>query len=44
MTRPEWRISDGLVPYDEAVATMEARQRPWTKRPESCDNAPISAT
>ena len=25
MTRPEWRISDGLVPYDEAVATMETR-------------------
>ena len=25
MTRPEWRISDGLVPYDEALATMEAR-------------------
>ena len=25
MTRPEWRISDGPVPYDEALATMEAR-------------------
>ena len=25
MTRPEWRISDGLVPYDEALETMEAR-------------------
>ena len=25
MTRPEWRISNGLVPYDEALATMEAR-------------------
>src|SRR4051794_41539889 len=25
MTRPEWRISDGLVPYDEPLATMEAR-------------------
>jgi len=25
MNRPEWRISDGLVPYDEALATMEAR-------------------
>ena len=25
MARPEWRISDGLVPYDEALATMEAR-------------------
>ena len=25
MTRPEWRISDGLVLYDEALATMEAR-------------------
>jgi lipoyl(octanoyl) transferase len=25
MTRPEWRISDGLVPYAEALATMEAR-------------------
>ena len=25
MTRPEWRISDGLVAYDEALATMEAR-------------------
>src|SRR5215218_11045577 len=25
MTLPEWRISDGLVPYDEALATMEAR-------------------
>jgi len=25
MTRPEWRISDGLVPYGEALATMEAR-------------------
>ena len=24
-SRPEWRISDGLVPYDEALATMEAR-------------------
>ncbi len=24
-TRPEWRISDGLVPYEEALATMEAR-------------------
>ena len=24
--------------------TMEGRQRPWTKRPESCDNAPTSAT
>ena len=22
---PEWRISDALVPYDEALATMEAR-------------------
>jgi lipoyl(octanoyl) transferase len=25
MMRPEWRISDGLVPYDEALATMETR-------------------
>ena len=25
MTRPEWRSSDGPVPYDEALATMEAR-------------------
>jgi lipoyl(octanoyl) transferase len=25
MTRPEWRISSGPVPYDEAVAAMEAR-------------------
>lgn len=25
MTRPEWRISDSAVPYDEALATMEAR-------------------
>jgi lipoyl(octanoyl) transferase len=25
MTRPEWRISDGPVPYDEALAAMEAR-------------------
>jgi len=25
MTRPEWRISDGPVPYDEALATMETR-------------------
>ncbi len=25
MTRPEWRISDGLVPYEEALAAMEAR-------------------
>src|SRR5262245_30070774 len=25
LPRPEWRISDGLVPYDEALATMEAR-------------------
>src|SRR5438105_12843104 len=25
MTRPEGRISDGLVPYAEALATMEAR-------------------
>jgi len=25
MTRPEWRISDRLVPYDEALATMETR-------------------
>jgi lipoyl(octanoyl) transferase len=25
MTRPEWRISDGPVPYDEALATMESR-------------------
>jgi lipoyl(octanoyl) transferase len=25
MTRPEWRISDGPVPYDEALATMERR-------------------
>ena len=24
-TRPEWRISDGLVPYEEALAAMEAR-------------------
>jgi lipoyl(octanoyl) transferase len=23
--RPEWRISEGLVPYEEALATMEAR-------------------
>jgi lipoyl(octanoyl) transferase len=25
MTRPEWRVSDGLVPYREALAAMEAR-------------------
>ncbi len=25
MNSPEWRISDGAVPYDEALATMEAR-------------------
>jgi lipoyl(octanoyl) transferase len=25
MTRPEWRISDSPVPYDEALAAMEAR-------------------
>lgn len=25
MSPVEWRISDGLVPYDEALATMEAR-------------------
>ena len=25
MNRPEWRISDRLVAYDEALATMEAR-------------------
>jgi len=25
MNRPEWLISDGLVPYEEALATMEAR-------------------
>ena len=25
MTRPEWRISDRLVPYGEALATMETR-------------------
>ncbi len=25
MTRPEWRISDGPVPYDEALAAMETR-------------------
>jgi lipoyl(octanoyl) transferase len=25
MSKPEWRISDGLVPYEEALATMEAR-------------------
>ncbi|MBV8391820.1 MAG: lipoyl(octanoyl) transferase LipB [Alphaproteobacteria bacterium] len=25
MTEPEWRISEGPVPYDEALATMEAR-------------------
>ena len=25
MTRPEWRISDAAVPYDEALAAMEAR-------------------
>src|SRR5262249_42891577 len=25
MNKPEWRISDGLVPYDEALAIMEAR-------------------
>ena len=25
MTRPEWRISEDPVPYDEALATMEAR-------------------
>ena len=25
MNKPEWRISDGAVPYDEALATMEAR-------------------
>jgi len=24
-TGPEWRISEGLVPYEEALATMEAR-------------------
>jgi lipoyl(octanoyl) transferase len=24
MTQPEWRVSDGLVPYDEALAAMEA--------------------
>ena len=24
-TRPEWKISEGLVPYPEAVAAMEAR-------------------
>jgi len=25
MTKPEWLISDGTVPYEEALATMEAR-------------------
>ncbi|MBS0527449.1 MAG: lipoyl(octanoyl) transferase LipB [Proteobacteria bacterium] len=25
MTRPEWRISEGPVPYEEALATMETR-------------------
>ncbi|MEI6202626.1 MAG: lipoyl(octanoyl) transferase LipB, partial [Enhydrobacter sp.] len=25
MNKPEWLISDGLVPYAEALATMEAR-------------------
>jgi len=25
MNKPEWRISDGQVPYDEALAAMEAR-------------------
>jgi lipoyl(octanoyl) transferase len=25
MSKPEWRISGGLVPYEEALATMEAR-------------------
>lgn len=25
MNQPEWRISEGPVPYDEALATMEAR-------------------
>lgn len=25
MNSPEWRISDGAVPYDEALSTMEAR-------------------
>ena len=25
MNRPEWRISDSAVPYDEALAAMEAR-------------------
>jgi lipoyl(octanoyl) transferase len=25
MNRPEWRISDALVPYEEALAAMEAR-------------------
>jgi lipoyl(octanoyl) transferase len=25
MNKPEWRISDGLMPYEEALATMEAR-------------------
>jgi lipoyl(octanoyl) transferase len=25
MNRPDWRISEGLVPYAEALATMEAR-------------------
>jgi lipoyl(octanoyl) transferase len=25
MNRPDWRISDGPVPYEEAVAAMEAR-------------------
>ncbi|MBM3649394.1 MAG: lipoyl(octanoyl) transferase LipB [Alphaproteobacteria bacterium] len=25
MDKPEWRISDGLVPYQEALAAMEAR-------------------
>ena len=25
MNSPEWRISDGAVPYDEALAAMEAR-------------------
>jgi len=24
-SRPDWRISEGLVPYEEALATMEAR-------------------
>src|SRR6185436_17630549 len=25
MNKPEWRISDGAVPYSEALAAMEAR-------------------